>query len=41
MDISLSKLRELEMDREGWNAAILGVTDLDLTQLLKNNNKMD
>ena len=26
MDMSLGELRELEMDREGWHAAIHGVT---------------
>ena len=29
MDVSLSELRELVMDREAWPAVIHGVTDLD------------
>ena len=33
MDMSLSELRELVMDREAWRAAIHGVTDRKSTRL--------
>ena len=34
VDMSLSRLQELVMDREGWHAAVLGVSELDRTELL-------
>ena len=35
MDMGLSGLRELVIDRNAWHAAVHGVTELDMTERLK------
>ena len=39
MNMSLSKLREIVKNREGWHAAVHGVTESDTTKQLNKNSR--
>ena len=41
MDRSLSKLWGIAKDRESWHAAVHRVSELDMTEQLNNNNKLE
>ena len=41
MDVNLSKLQEIVKDREGWRAAVHGVTESDRTFGLNNNKAFE